>query len=162
MATASPDFKNEKLINQRSDFDCVLACLSMFFGEKYDSILESFFKDYKFDIGIAGDDEKKVFKHFGARHIYFPTWYMPPKGVKAIIAAPSLNLPGKIHAIYYDGTGILDPQKGRKDRKFYEYNSSPDVNGLTLDINDIKALKVVSDSIWHLSFLMSESLKDSN
>jgi len=104
--------------------------------------------------------KKRVFTAMMAKHIYFCTWSAPLKGVKAICSVPSLNLPGKIHAIYFDGNGYLDPQSGRKDRKFYEYKSSPTITGLTLDLNQPKATKCVADVLWATTYLLADGLRD--
>jgi len=151
---------NGQLVNQRSEFDCIGASLAMFFDVDYDVILNlPFMSDYKFDRPISDWEENSIFNHFKARCIYFPAWLLPPGKTKAIVSSPSLNQPGKDHAIFYDGKGFLDPQHGRKDKKFYNYDSSPNVNALTLDLNDLKSVKCVSDHLWTISHKMSEALK---
>jgi len=151
---------SQKIINQRSDFDCVGASLAMFFNVHYDAILNlTFMSDYKFDRPFSDLEERSVFKHFKARHIEFATWCLPFGGGKAMVSVPSLNLPGKNHAIFYDGKGFLDPQAGRENRKFYDYKSKPIVSALTLDMNDKRSIKCVSDVLWDVTYRMSESLK---
>jgi len=148
-----------KLINQKSDFDCVIATLAMFFGKSYENIFDNFFKDYKYDRPVSNIEEEAIFKKMGAKHIELPTWTRPSEGCTAIVAVPSLNLPGKTHAIYFDGNGFLDPQKNRENRKFYDYNSEPDITALVLDLRDKRSIKLVADSLWYISFKLSQALR---
>jgi len=148
-----------ELINQRTNFDCTAAALAMFFGYKYDDFLSKYFADYKFDRPVSYGEELKIFHSEGARYINVPTWTMPK--CKCIAVVPSMNWPGKLHSVFYDGENLFDPQANREGKKHYD-NPNKDfvITGAILDLNDRVSLRFVSNEMWALSYNMTEALSD--
>lgn len=109
-----------KLVRQREPWDCSIACLAMFAGEEYDTILHSHNEISKLYLRtpklVYWDESISLLKslRFHPREIF---GWMP--NVPAILTVPSLNFKGRWHCIVYDGEAIFDPQDGNPGKEFY-------------------------------------------
>ena len=109
------------LINQKNDSDCVVACIAMFAQCSYEDVIK---KCNKFRIeprGISDENCQIILASLGFNTIKLPLWCW---GSPGILALPSINLAGKSHVVFWTGDynegEILDPQKNREDKSFYD------------------------------------------
>lgn len=107
------------LVNQRHDWDCVIASIAMWVGVPYEDVLKMAEKCNAklFDPeGMTTFDEYNILRKFGKDTMIIHNAY---GGLSGILSLPSLNTPGGAHAVFFDKTRILDPQTGREGRKWY-------------------------------------------
>lgn len=104
-------FGGQKYISQKEPYDCVVACLSMFVDKPYSQIKNKYFKNQDFSHntsspGVGYDKEVEVLKLEGytAKDI---SPELPPRN--AIVTVPSLNYENSLHAVFWDGLTIFDP-----------------------------------------------------
>lgn len=107
-----------KLINQRHDWDCYIACMAMFLDSPYSNILKAYNQliDNKYYNGITDNQASKLLKIAGINPI---TKRKVIKGVKGIVTVPSLNDDNGFHVIYFDGKRFYDPNHSVEGKKFY-------------------------------------------
>ena len=112
---------NIKLVNQRSDNDCVLACVAMVANVSYEDAFKAFegYEAPYSDISLA-----RALLRLGL-------WYdignlkMGIRGETYLVTVPSLNIKAVNHCIVLQldekGWGkIFDPQNGRANKLFYK------------------------------------------
>ena len=109
------------LVKQKTNYDCVLACLTMVTGKKYSKLYsKKFVNKVVMAKGCSGDLLKEAFSKAGYTEgtnmecVYASNtdskvlerllWRR-----KAIIQVPSLNFEKGSHAIFWDGEVIQDP-----------------------------------------------------
>lgn len=110
-----------EVVKQRTEFDCVLACLCMATGKDYDTLWTPEFCDaVEAHRGTVGGLHEQAVKLSGlVAGEDFETVYcigMRPEAVMkfiwgrhAMLQVPSLNHEDKMHYVYWDGERILDP-----------------------------------------------------
>jgi hypothetical protein len=110
-----------KLIKQKYDWDCYIACMAMYLGVSYSDILNAYieFVDNKFYQGITDNQAMKLLKIAGVRPAIRTRLV---KGVKSIVTVPSLNDDGGFHVLYFDGKKFFDPNTNVEGKKFYRQN----------------------------------------
>lgn len=117
------------LIRQRTPHDCAIACMAMLTGRSWEdtSALVGHLVDYEGERrGMRREDEALKLLGFDDRwengepvgsvsHLH-RGFYISPEyfrsiawGRRALMAVPSLNIPGGWHMIYWDGTKVFDP-----------------------------------------------------
>jgi len=110
-----------KMVKQRGNGDCGIACLAMVLGKPYEEI-----KTYIDDTSEGTDSifVKDVLTHYGKKNVREELHYK--FGKPAILTVPSLNHPGLLHYIVCDGEKKwLDPSI---EKRVYP-NDGPIVNG---------------------------------
>lgn len=103
------------LIQQRTDQDCVIACLAMYTGADYGDVLANVNRHGKG--GVCLHDAVAYLRKTGFELARRTVWFF--ESHKAIMDVPSLNAIGGMHAIYWDGKEIFDPQQGRAGKLFW-------------------------------------------
>lgn len=129
-----------EIVQQRSDWDCVIACLAMWTGRSYEEVLavaSELDPKLRFEgRGVDGVLKQDIMKRF---NMYSAVMMSAYSCLRGILSFPSLNVPGGAHAVYYDGRYIHDPQTDRPNRKWYPKESSglwPSCYTFTIDLND--------------------------
>lgn len=145
-----------ELIRQRGPRDCGIAAIAMFTGRPYEEVLEAGLASGGYLKGGGTRSSGEILHQLGYhwenlvtdtkpntrrfRTVAVMEYYQSPDFVRDILwgrpclmSVPSLNKEGGYHLIYYDGQRILDPQEGRKGKKFY---------------TDFKSLKPRSAVVW--------------
>lgn len=108
------------LVNQRHDWDCVIACIAMWANIPYEEVLEV---AAKLNISFTGEKdgvstvhEYMILKKLGKDTMNIQNAY---GGLSGILSFPSLNNPGGAHAVFYHDQKIYDPQTGREGKLWY-------------------------------------------
>lgn len=120
--------KKYKLQPQKKNYDCALACISMFSRIPYNLLKNKYFKDHNFNKeGVIQDTEKKILGLEGFKVKYVKKI---PIGKPAIVSVDSLNYPDTYHDIFWDGYNIYDPNIGnkRKNSKLKIYKTLKNVD----------------------------------
>jgi len=104
---------------QPNDWTCVHTCLSMVTGTPVEELLERFG-----DHAIGFDEMATVFVEHGIFPEFTTNQHHPfDRCGVYFVAAPSLNLPGKLHQVVVeaseDGYIVHDPQAGREGKRWY-------------------------------------------
>lgn len=116
-------------VKQKADWDCSIACMAMWTGRPYSTILY-----HTQDIlcgtpsrGLTTWEIKRVMKSFG---VETKVLRGPWAGVTGILDVPSLNSNrvNDRHAVYWSGWNIYDPNFKVKGKKFYEKDACPPIN----------------------------------
>ena len=111
-----------KLIEQRTPTDCSICSLAMYLDRTYEEIMD-IVNTYDPNIarriqdGVYGLDiisELHIIRHFGGNTVCLLTF---PQSLKCFLAVASLNFPGKLHAVAYDGNEVFDPSLYKKHNK---------------------------------------------
>jgi hypothetical protein len=97
-------------VQQRNDHDCVIACLAMWMDRDYDEIAKAVLRVNE---GVCLWDAVSYMRVNGIPARRSSWWF---HSHKAILDVPSLNFVGGMHAIYWDGERLFDPNKGRAGR----------------------------------------------
>lgn len=131
-------------VQQRGDWDCVVASIAMWCNVPYEEILEKVPNaKYKAEnnIGMDDYDAKEILSTYGKECISLDNAY---GGVSGILSFPSLNFEGGGHALFYHDGIIYDPQEGREGKRSYgvgQYNKMwPGCYSILVDLNDPKTL----------------------
>ena len=113
-----------KLVKQEKCGDCGPACLAMVLGCSLAEAREKL----GFDVsnGVGASDMIRCLIDNGVPAVDSRVW--PSTSVPAIFTVPSLNHPGLLHYIYWDGEQFLDPTH---EELRYPWNG-PVVNNKTL------------------------------
>lgn len=145
------------IVKQKSDYDCVLAVLSMASGRKYEDIFSEEFRQRIEDATTCtGDDLIEAYRLAGfekdknMRSIYIGHNINPNVlrqliwGRRAMIQVPSLNHEGSEHFIYWDGYNIFDPS----NKQVYKYlqHVFPTYVMIFDDAKDVRRYKWVRDN----------------
>lgn len=102
------DRLTEKLIEQRGKSDCVICCVAMAVGRTYDEVSAL---TNMGDFGLSHSAEFWLLRRFGWTPIrLFGFRPMYP----SIVTVASLNLPGRLHAVWWDGDRLFDPSPMEK------------------------------------------------
>ena len=109
---------------QLQNYDCVVATISSFTDLPYNQILQENFKDHDFEIeGVKTNDiiiiVKKYIKNVKMIDYPYKNSDVLPENKHAIVGVPSLNYENALHAIYWTGKEIYDPNIGNKNKKLY-------------------------------------------
>ena len=108
------------IINQRTDRDCVIACIAMWTCNPYEEILSAFegkFGDeWLTKYGVTSDQQGELLRYFGIIPVTISTC---PTECTGILSFPSLNVPAGGHALFWSNGKVYDPQNGREGKKFY-------------------------------------------
>jgi hypothetical protein len=154
--------KEVNFVQQRYDWDCVIACLAMWTDRSYEQVYHDIANMYpteKFvDRGIDGSQTDALMAKYGMlRAITMEAW----SGTRGILSFPSLNIPGGSHAIFYDGRNIHDPQKGREGKKWYEKDLGgrlwPASYTMCVDLNDKYTLDMYEMSLNTATHLIKKA-----
>lgn len=129
------------LVQQRYEYDCVIASAAMWLNKPYEEIADMLQKlGYERNPdsrqGVSSIEQYKMLRKFGMHPITIDTAF---GGVPGILSLPSLNVPGGAHACFYDGKDIYDPQTGREEKKHYPLqieNYWPSCYKITIDLKD--------------------------
>lgn len=95
-------------VQQKRDDDCVVACLAMWTGFAH-GMIDGALKSLPGG-GKCLFDAAALLRSIGTparRTVYFF------ESEKAILDLPSFNRPGGMHACYWDGERLYDPNEGR-------------------------------------------------
>jgi hypothetical protein len=112
-----------KLVRQEKLGECGAACLAMVVGSTLDAARE-FLGDAS--RGTVSTDLIDALAKAGVPSIESIKW--PSYSIPAILTVPSLNHPGLLHFIVWDGEKYLDPSN---EAKRYP-DDSPNINGHVL------------------------------
>lgn len=111
---------NYRKVVQKSNYDCIVACLAMFTGEDYEIIYNILQRNgWKRDAKLGVNDNLiyKLLKEFG--HQPVRSFHIHP--VPSIVIVPSLNVRAGLHAVFFDGEDrVLDPMYGMKYKNTYD------------------------------------------
>lgn len=112
-----------KIINQRSNDDCVLACIAMTAGVSYEKAKEVL-TELKLECPLSTESAALILVKLGC-WLDLQSPFCLFKSQTYIITVPSLNFPGLNHAIVgvTDKDGFLDvydPQNGIEGKKYYK------------------------------------------
>ena len=120
------------LVNQRTNFDCAVAATAMYLGQPYEKTAGLFYDvlGCKEDHGIYASDIVEALGRRGVPAVTAPFYI---HGVPGVITGPSLNFPGKMHAMYWTGKHILDPQHGRDKKRWYKMSEHVTAFGCVMD-----------------------------
>jgi len=110
--------KASRLVVQKYDYSCGVACLAMWLGKTHKKVKDKYFPCYDLDrAGIIEIALLGVLTENGIKAVQYPNLI---HRVPGILSVPSLNLKGGQHYIYYVNPRLLyDPNKGRPGKKFY-------------------------------------------
>lgn len=117
-------------INQKNPADCAMCCVAMFCGITYEQLMErapwlSYLTQSVNNGGMTTDQELHLISvitgrtplviqnHYHAEENTERLFEML-KGKPAILSARSLNFFGGFHAVYWDGTKVIDPSNKKK------------------------------------------------
>jgi hypothetical protein len=111
-------------IPQRTEYDCAIATIAMWTRTDYEFIQGVAQKHgWGNNSGLMTGTQDKILRELGIiPYTLFNNW----TGVPGLLSVPSLNNEGGAHAVYFDGQNIIDPQKGRSNKKSY----GAQINGL--------------------------------
>ncbi len=98
------------LVQQRNDSDCVIACLAMWTGRDYDEVAASV---VRLNGGVCLWEAVTYLRSVGQQARRSIWWFHTHR---AILDLPSVNFVGGMHAVYWDGEQIFDPNQGRPGR----------------------------------------------
>lgn len=128
------------LVNQIDDRTCGHACLAMIAGWPIEDVIAAV------GTGPVTTSEERLFLALHGILTHPIAIESPYTWGVYLVSAPSLNLPPKMHRVVVyadpevkegDPWVVLDPQSGRKGRKFYE---RCDFNGDVMAFNEILLL----------------------
>lgn len=129
-----------EIIQQRYEYDCVIASIAMWANLSYEDVMGvcvrlGYERDPDSRKGLSSVEGYSICRKLGIRPFVIDEAY---GGVKGILSLPSLNHPGGAHAVFYDGRDIHDPQTGKEGKQWYANNLLfwPGCYKLTLDLND--------------------------
>ena len=112
-----------KLINQRTNTDCVIASTAMMLKISYEESVELHRKHIAhppkvLKVGLGWHDTKLVLEAVDKIPIRLHQFYQYASG---LVTVPSLNTSYSTHSIYWNGKEekCYDPQEGREGKKFY-------------------------------------------
>lgn len=112
-----------KLVKQKKDYDCVLACVSMLTGRKYEDLFSKELCDRVDEtkgctdelfyevLNVAGFERNINMKSLFVQNVDPVILENLLWKRKAILQVDSLNYKDGQHCIYWDGEQILDPSK---------------------------------------------------
>jgi hypothetical protein len=95
-----------KLVKQEKFGQCGPACVATVLGMGLQEVLE----DFDTSEGVHEDQIVEYLADNGVVSMVSSVW--PAYSVKAILTVPSLNHPGFLHMIIWDGERYLDPSPG--------------------------------------------------
>lgn len=107
------------LVRQRERKDCCVAALSMATGLPYEDIRARFFARQDFSKDGEGVTENKQASVLRALGYKTRTGKEVKEGTPAIVTVKSLNIPRSYHAVYFNGSRFMDPNRGREGKKYY-------------------------------------------
>jgi hypothetical protein len=99
-----------KFVQQRNDHDCVIACLAMWTGHDYDDVASRL---VRVNDGVCLWEAVKYLRSVGQPARRSIWWFHTHR---AILDLPSLNFVGGMHAVYWDGERLFDPNEKRPGR----------------------------------------------
>jgi len=119
-----------RLVRQRCDFSCGIACAAMVSGRKFHEVKQKYG-----DIG-NGMGSRDMGWLLRSLHVRFERLLYPEirRTLPHIIVVPSLNHVAGMHyvVLHFDGSwNVLDPQRGRDGKKWYALNRN-DPTGVQL------------------------------
>ena len=119
------------LIRQKDDVTCGIACAAMVAGVSFDVARRK--RRKPITNGISSREMSRLLSDLGVK---FQRRMHPEirRTCPHIITVPSLNVVGGMHYVvmFFDGRwNVLDPQRGRKGKKFYSRNAD-DPEGVPL------------------------------
>lgn len=99
-----------KLIHQRHPYDCQVACAAMLFHMEYDEALSLILKHLDGNLEDAVPNETLILagRELGMKLMYISgTMFKLP----SIVTVPSLNIPFRLHSVFFEGGKIYDPSR---------------------------------------------------
>jgi hypothetical protein len=128
------------LVQQREEWDCVIAGIATWTGRSYEEVLEAHkllnAKVKHHAYGLSDFDSDRILFHFGMHPFTIDQAY---GAVPGLLDFPSVNFPGRAHCVFYTGYDILDPNTGRDGKVSYAKRSDlawPGCYKITIDLND--------------------------
>lgn len=113
-------YGGKKYISQKEPYDCVVACISMFTDKPYNYIRNKYFKDQDFSyntdsqgVGLTKEISVLKIEGFDVKDI---SPELPPRN--SIVTVPSLNYKNSLHAIFWDGATIFDPNTAHSRKPY--------------------------------------------
>lgn len=116
------------LIAQRTPHDCMICCIAMATGMRYETVMLAGLDTKAFDPASGCRNEQKLLEELGFSNKYdngesvgdfmsiHRDWSYTPEfflrfawGRPSILAVPSLNNENGWHAVYYSGRNLYDP-----------------------------------------------------
>ena len=139
-----------KFVAQRTDFDCVCASLAMFaqisYEESFDVCKQHGWQPEKKE-GISNYVLIPAMKSLGFHPIEL--FHAYPRE-KRIVTVPSLNHPGRCHAIFATGDYYYDPQEGRR-AKAYSIEAGKCPPGITSAVYCLSDGDVYEEACYEMS-----------
>lgn len=117
-----------KIIQQRKGWDCGIAATAMFVNLDYDTTKQKYFFHTNTEISVREIIKALEKDYPGIHRLEYAS--MSAKNLdchKAILLVPSKNDRLGAHYVYWDGTGILDPQTYRAGMKYYRHDEDTPV-----------------------------------
>lgn len=105
------------LIRQRFKADCVVASVAMYCKVPYEKVVEVLESLKIKPSNLGGNDTLRAMKQLG--HVNVTEKLEFYDFLPCILSVPSLNNKGRMHAVYWDGERIWDPQEGNEGMEFY-------------------------------------------
>lgn len=104
-------------VQQRTAYDCGVACLAMALIISYENALTLVERE-AIDItkGMRDEEVHKIIQGLGI-DVTMSEFFFPMK--KQIVAVPSLNLTDCYHYVYWDGEKVHDPNYGKENKRHY-------------------------------------------
>lgn len=119
-------------MKQHGTYDCVLCCLAMATGNRYQVWSKSFRAIIEEQKGTYDKNLKDAFKIVGLKPSDYLFFYFMPNdrmnrllfGRRALLQVPSLNIENGQHMIYWDGNRLRDPSNKKTHDKLDECKPS--------------------------------------
>lgn len=121
-------------VRQRTDSDCMLACIAMAAGKAYDEVFDQAWIDDVVErrgadrdftnraLAHAGFEESRVWScHVWNHHSRETLVTHLLHGRRAIISVPSLNHRDGWHVVYWDGANLFDPNDPANGKQIYRW-----------------------------------------
>lgn len=120
--------RRKKLYKQKSPNDCAICCMAMLLEVSYNAVLKAARKHYKkmgmrYN-GMDDKDERAVADALGKPIKVWHTLTRESKDrairqlednkVRGVLCVPSINTEGEYHAVFWDGTKLIDPSNKKK------------------------------------------------
>ncbi len=103
------------LVKQREFGECGIACLAMVTGLDYDTVKEIIDDPAVATYGIRTEQMLVALHQAGFTNPHEIFGVPADEARAAILTVPSLNHPGMLHFIVWDGSNYFDPSAGAKE-----------------------------------------------
>jgi len=100
------------VLKQRNTWDCSICCMAMATGRSYEDVLEVYLSSpddarrWELGIGTSTTSVLRVLTLLGWKPVMTHGVALSYVG---IVSVASINFPGKLHHVYWDGQKVMDP-----------------------------------------------------